>query len=101
MGFLAGAVVGAGLGAAADKYFASEPGKKTAETAKKMLADFYDFVSPQIKMVKRISRAKYKQIIISAAEEYGRIKKISENAVEELIEKTFAMWEDFPEKSAV
>ena len=60
LGFIAGAAVGAGIGVAANTYFMSEPGKKTKEAVKKMFDDFCSLAEPQIKMVKNLSRSKYK-----------------------------------------
>ena len=95
IGFLSGSAVGMGLGIAAGKYMESEEGKKTKENAKKMFADFCKFAEPKIKMAKNLGRAKYKQIIAAAGQEYGKMRKISDEAIEELVEKTFSMWDDF------
>lgn len=97
--FMTGAAVGVGLSVAVNKYLKSDAGKKTTESARKMLSDFYDFVSPEIKMIKKLSQAKYKQIISAAAKEYGKIKKLSEDAVEDLVENTLSFWDDFLEKA--
>jgi gas vesicle protein len=74
--FLAGAAAGAGLAVAANKYLESDAGKKTSEGAKKMWLDF-----------EKISKSKYK-----------RIQKLSEEKVEDLIDKTLKMWDEFLEK---
>ena len=99
LGFLSGLAVGAGLVIAAKKYSESECGQKTIEDMKKMMSDFYNFVSPKVKMVKNLSRAKYRQIINEAAEEYGKIKKLSDETIEELISRTLDMWSDFLENN--
>lgn len=93
--FLAGAAVGAGLGIAASKYLDSESGKKSKESLKKIFTEFYAFLGPRIKMVKNLTKAKYKEIITEAAHDYGKAKKMSAGTVDDLIEKTVQMWDDF------
>lgn len=93
--FLMGVAVGTGMTIAAKNYMETEKGKKVAEDTKNMLNDFYKYASSKIKMIKDMSTSKYSQAIRGAAEEYGKMKQLSNEMVEELVRKTLVMWNDF------
>ena len=93
--------MGAGLGIAAGKYLESEEGKIKKEKMKKMFSDFCSFAGSKMKMIKNLNKAKYKQVITSAAEEYGKMKKISEESIQELVNRTMELWDDFLENKEV
>lgn len=98
MKFLAGVAVGAGTVIAANKFFETDQGRKVKEKMQKTLGDFYGYIYPKLKMIKSLTKMKYKQMVITAAIEYGKAKKLSDEAVKNLAEKTIDMWDDLMEK---
>ena len=98
MKFATGVAVGVGSAVATQKYLASEHGQKTKQEVKKMFSQFYAFIYPKLKAMKDMTKAKYSQAIISGAKEFGKAKKMSDEMVQELIEKTTSMWDEFIDK---
>ena len=97
IGFATGLAVGVGAGVAVKQYFSSEKGKKMTDVAQKTFEDFKTYIKPRLKMVKEMNEAKYKQIVTLAAGEYGIVKKLSGEKIEDLICKTLKMWDNFTE----
>jgi hypothetical protein len=93
--FLAGAAVGALLTKAAIKYSETEEGKMKKEKMQKMIKDFSNFVVPRVKNMADISRMRYKKIVSMAASDFGKIKNLSEQEIEDLEGQTLELWEKF------
>jgi hypothetical protein len=98
--FLAGLAMGAILTKAAIKYSETEEGKKRKEKIKKMMADFYNFILPRVKNIGDLSRMRYRKIVNIAAEDFGKIKKLTEDEIQDLEEQTLELWEKFISKPA-
>lgn len=96
--FLAGAAVGTAAGVALGKYLASEEGKKKKEKMMKRWADWHAYMRSKMEDMKGMEKSKYKQIITSVAEEYGKVKKLSDDVIDDLVKKTLALWDGVLEK---
>jgi hypothetical protein len=95
--FLAGMATGIVVGKAISKHMESEEGRRKKEKIKKLMSDFYSFIGPKIKELKNMNRSNYERIVTSAAEEYGRMKKLSNETVKKMIGQTMVLWESFLE----
>ena len=95
---LAGTAAGMALGVAAGKYLESEEGKKKKEEIKKKLNEFYSYAEDRIKEMRSRGREKYLEEVSLAAAEYGKIKELTEEEVEALIDKTMTLWDKFSSK---
>lgn len=74
---LAGALVGAAIGVGAGLLLASGSGKKIGAGIKKMSGEFYRYVAPRLKKLKKIGEAEYHQLMIEGANDFSKAKKLS------------------------
>lgn len=74
---LEGALIGAVLGVAAGLLITSEPGKKMRKDIKKLSGDFYRYIAPQVKKLKKVGEAEYGAFVDEGVRHYARAKKIS------------------------
>lgn len=93
--FLEGAAIGLALGVAATVFLTSEKGKKLTKDAKKMMADFYKYVSPKVKEMGKIGEKEYKKFMKASAEQYGKIKKLSKEKITQLAKEAQKSWKHF------
>ena len=93
--FLAGVAVGAVVGIKTKEFMDSEKGQKAKMKMQKTMDEFYAFMSPKLEAMKSLGKAKYKEVVISAAVEYGKIKKLSDKMIDQLVKDTLKMWDDF------
>jgi gas vesicle protein len=93
--FFLGLLVGSAVGFSAGKYLESEDGKKAKEKTRKKMSEFYEFLSHKMNSLKGATKEKYNQTIADAAHEYGKMKKLSNEAVDDLIKKTTKLWDNF------
>lgn len=91
-GALAGGLIGAALGVSAGLLAESEFGKQLGKNAKHLSADFYRYMAPQIKKVKRVGEAEYKEIVAEAMERYRKDKKLSHAEAQHLAKNAQASW---------
>jgi hypothetical protein len=78
--------VGAGLLAE------SKAGKQLGKKAKDLSTDFYRFMVPQIKKVKKMGEAEYKKFVVEAMDRYSKNKKLSEIEAKHLVKNAQASW---------
>jgi len=90
--WLAGGLVGAALGVGAGLLAESKFGKKLGKDAKDLTADFYHYMVPQIKKVKKMGEEEYKKFIAEAGERYGKEKKISQAEAKHLVKNAQSSW---------
>jgi len=95
--FLEGAVAGITLGVAASMFLASKKGKELKGDMADVTADFYKFISPKIRKIKKMGEKQYKEFMKNAAEQYARTKKISEDMAIKLIKEAQQSWQHFSE----
>ncbi|OGZ78725.1 MAG: hypothetical protein A2528_02095 [Candidatus Staskawiczbacteria bacterium RIFOXYD2_FULL_37_9] len=93
--FLEGAAVGLALGVAANMFLDSKKGKALKNDIESIMADFYKYASPKVKKIKKLGEKEYKIFMKGAAENYAKLKKISGNMAEQIIEKAQESWESF------
>ncbi len=78
---LEGALIGAVLGVASGMYLASESGrkmeKKAGKNIKKLSGDFYRYIVPQIKKMKRMGEAEFNTLVQDGAKKFAKAKKLS------------------------
>ncbi|OGF62617.1 hypothetical protein A2662_03715 [Candidatus Giovannonibacteria bacterium RIFCSPHIGHO2_01_FULL_45_33] len=76
-----GALIGAVLGVAAGMLLASEQGKKIEKKAgkniKKLSGDFYRYLAPRVKSLKRMGEAEFNLLVREGAKKYAKAKKLS------------------------
>ncbi len=93
--FFEGAVAGIALGVAASILLNSKKGKQLQETVKASVADFYKQVSPKLKKMGKLGQQEYQDFMAESAERYGRLKKMSEGDIKDLIEEAKNSWKHF------
>ena len=81
---LEGALIGVTLAAAAGIFARSRTGKKVLANMRDKSAEFYNYIAPQIKKIKTMSKAEYSAFIDSAVERFGKLKKLSATEAREL-----------------
>ncbi len=84
----AGGLIGAALGVGAGLLAESKLGKKAGH----LPADFYRYMAPQIKKVKRVGEAEYKKFVAEATKRYGKDKKLSQAEANHLAKEAQASW---------
>lgn len=90
--WLAGGLIGAALGVGAGLLAESKFGKKLGGDAKQLSADFYRYMAPQIKKVKKMGEAEYKDFVAEAMRRYGKDKKLSRTEAQRLVKSAQASW---------
>ncbi|MDO8516232.1 MAG: YtxH domain-containing protein [bacterium] len=74
---LEGALIGAVLGVAAGLLLAPSSGKKLRKDIKNRTADFYRYLAPQVKKLKRVSEAQYHAFVAQGVKNFAKAKKLS------------------------
>lgn len=74
---LEGALVGAVLGVVAGLLITSEPGKKVGRDIKRLSGDFYNYLAPRVKKLKKVGEAQYGAFVDEGVKHYARAKKLS------------------------
>jgi gas vesicle protein len=92
MKLLEGAIAGIALGVGASIFLASKKGKEIKGDVHDMLADFYKYISPKIKMVKKMGEKEYKEFMKMSAEKYAKAKKMSEAVTKEFVKEAQQSW---------
>lgn len=91
-GWLAGALIGAALGVGAGLLAESKLGKKLGKEVKNLSADFYRYMAPQIKKVKKMGEVEYKAFVAQAMERYNKDKKLSAAEAKHIVKNAQASW---------
>ncbi len=74
---LEGALVGAVLGVAAGMLLAPKSGKKMRKDIKEISGDFYRYITPQVKRMKRMGEAQYNALMAKGLKNYAKAKRLS------------------------
>ncbi len=90
--WLEGGLIGAALGVGAGLLISSKFGKKLGTKAKDLSADFYRYISPQIKKVKKMGEAEYKKFVEEAMKKYSKSKKLTELEAKKLVKDAHGAW---------
>lgn len=90
--WLEGGLIGAALGVGAGLLVSSKLGKELGAKAKDLSADFYRYISPQIKKVKKMGEAEYKKFVQEAMAKYSKSKKLTEAEAKGLIKDAHGAW---------
>jgi gas vesicle protein len=90
--WLAGGLVGAALGVGAGLLAESKIGKKLGKNAKHLSADFYRYMAPQIKKVKKMGEAEYKKFVAEAMKRYSKDRKLSQAEARHVVKEASAAW---------
>ena len=89
---LGGALVGAALGVAAGLLLAPESGKKLRGDLKRRSAEFYTYLSPRIKKMKKIGEKEYGQFVKNATKSYSKAKRLSSAEAKALAAEAQKTW---------
>jgi gas vesicle protein len=93
--FLEGTVVGITLGVAASIFLALKKGKISEEDIVDVTADFFKYISPKVKKVKKMGEKQYKLFMKNAVKQYAKTKKISDDKARQLMENAQQSWKHF------
>ena len=75
---LAGALIGAALGVAAEALiFESKFGKKIRKDIRGIAAEFYGHLSEQAKKMEAVGENEFNNLVRDAAKKFGKIKKLT------------------------
>lgn len=90
--WLAGGLIGAALGVTAGLIAESKLGEQLGKKAKHLGADFYRYIAPQIKKVKKMGEAEYKELVTEAMKRYSKDKKLSRAEARHIVNDAKASW---------
>jgi gas vesicle protein len=93
--FLEGTAAGVALAVAASIYLASKRGQAFEENLAKVMADFYKYISPKVKKIKKMGEKEYKVFMENAVVQYARTKKVSASIAKQLVRETQQSWKHF------
>lgn len=91
---LEGALVGAVLGVAAGMLLAPESGKKLREDIKKLPGDFYRYMAPRVKKLKKVGEKQYDAFVDEGVKNYVKAKKLSVSEEKMLKNETRRFWKN-------
>ena len=89
---MGGALIGAVLGIAAGMLMAPKKGKELRKDVKKISADFYKSIAPELKKIKKFSEKEYKIFVKKAAVNYSKVKKLSTEEAKILANEAQKSW---------
>ncbi len=92
---LEGGLIGAALGVAAGIFLMSETAENLGGDLKKKSADFYEYLAPKLKKMKKMGEADYKIFVENAAKAYGKSKKLSAEESKILMDMAHKSWNLF------
>jgi gas vesicle protein len=87
-----GALAGAAIGVAAALFLTSQTGKKLRKNLSARAADFYKYISPQLRKLRRMSQEEYEAFIDEAVKRYGKLKKLSGPEILALAREAKKVW---------
>ena len=90
---LEGTLVGVALGVAAGVLLAPNSGKKTREYLKNLSGDFYNYITPKIKKLKKISEAEYNLLVAKGMKRYAKAKLLSLPEQKVILGEAKSFWE--------
>lgn len=93
--FIEGAIAGVALGVAASMFLSSKKGKELKKDVSHVMADFYKYIAPKVKKMKKMGEKEYKTFMRNAAEQYAKTKKLSEDMAKQLIKDAEQSWHHF------
>jgi len=93
--FLEGAVAGVTLGIAATIFLASKRGKKLKRDLGHTMFDFYSYIAPKLKKIKKMGEKEYQLFMEKAVKQYAKAKKVSADVTKELLKETKKSWNYF------
>ena len=84
LSLLEGAFMGVALGIAAGLFLSSKKGKKIQKDVKQSAAEFYAYIAPKLKRMKKVGEKEYFIFIESAAKNFAKAKNLSTEELKEL-----------------
>lgn len=87
-----GALVGAVLGVAAGILLAPESGKKIRSDIKKVSADFYRQMVPQVKKMKKLGEKEFYALVRKGTEKYAKAKKLTADEQAVVVDRARLFW---------
>ena len=90
--FLGGALIGSVLGVAAALLLAPESGKEMQQDIKKRAGEFYKYLAPKAKKLKKMGEQEYRDFLAQATESYAKSKKLSLEEKDALIKEVKHSW---------
>lgn len=92
LSILEGAFVGVALGVAAGLFLSSKKGKKMQKDVTQTAAEFYAYIAPKLKRMKRLGEKEYFVFVESAAKNFAKAKKLSAGELEILTADAKKVW---------
>ena len=89
---MAGTIIGGALGVAAGLLLAPESGKKLRADIQKKSTQFYTYIAPQLKKIKKMTEGEYKAFVSKAAQTYSKSKKLSLKEEKALVAEASKTW---------
>lgn len=87
-----GAVIGAVMGVVAGILMDPAVGKDARRTMKKRSAEFYSYIAPQIKKLKKVGEAEYHALVAEGVKRYAKVKKLSLAEEKSLVAEAKRPW---------
>ncbi len=87
-----GALVGAVLGVVAGLALAPETGKELRADVTKRLNEFYAYLAPKLKKLKKMGEEDFQEFVVEAAKTYTKAKKLSAEESASLVSEAKKSW---------
>lgn len=92
LSLLEGALVGTALGVAAGLFLASKKGKELQKDIKQKTVEFYAYIAPKLKKIKRLGEKEYVAFVENAAKNYSKAKRFSAAETKILLAEARKAW---------
>lgn len=92
LSLLEGALIGTALSVAAGLFLVSKKGKKLQKDIKQKTVEFYAYIGPKLKKIKKLGEKEYIAFIENAAKNYGKAKKFSAVETKILLAEAKKSW---------
>src|SRR3989344_439891 len=87
-----GGLVGMTLGVAAGIMLAPESGKKFRGDIKKKSAEFYAYLAPKLKKIKKVGEEEYDSFLNNAIKSFAKTKHLSKKEISSLVSQAKKSW---------
>ncbi|MCX6761065.1 MAG: YtxH domain-containing protein [Candidatus Nealsonbacteria bacterium] len=92
LSLLEGAVIGTALGVTAGLFLASKKGKQLQKNINQKTVEFYAYIAPKLKKIKKLGEKEYIAFVETAAKNYSKAKKFSAVETKILLAEAKKAW---------
>jgi len=93
--FVAGAVVGIGVGIGAAIFLNSKYGRHIKENIEETMGEFYEQIQDKAQELKEMGQEQYEQFMKKAVKKFSQTKRLSQEAADFILEEAERSWDYF------